>query len=179
MKVLAFAASNSSQSINRQLVCAAMKVLQSDLLPATEIDIADINDYEMPIYSMDREQAGGIPGEAQSFYAKIGAADALLISYAEHNGNYTAAFKNLFDWMSRIDQKVFQDKPMVIMATSPGARGGARVLSIAETSAPFFGADIRATFSLPKFQDAFDGEALALVDPEKQAELRKALSALK
>mgnify|MGYP001803843157 CR=1 FL=1 len=85
----------------------------------------------MPIYSIDREQASGIPQQAQDFFAKIGSADALLISYAEHNGFYTAAFKNIFDWCSRVDTKVFQDKPMVILSASLGPNGGAIVLKTA------------------------------------------------
>jgi len=55
--------------------------------------------------------------------AEVLKADALLISYAEHNGNYSAAYKNLYDWASRIDAKVFQGKPTVVLATSPGPGG--------------------------------------------------------
>ena len=84
MRVLAFAASNSRQSINKQLVTYA-----ASLLPDTDVDILDLNDYEMPLFSVDREAIDGIPDLAQQFYAKITAADALLISYAEHNGSYT------------------------------------------------------------------------------------------
>ncbi|MEM9105245.1 MAG: NAD(P)H-dependent oxidoreductase [Pseudomonadota bacterium] len=178
MKVLAFAATNSSQSINRQLVIAATDLYKSELVPSAEIELLDLNHYEMPIYSIDRQNDGGIPDAAHRFFDKIGAADAMIISYAEHNGFYTAAFKNLFDWASRIDMRVFQDKPMIIMATSIGPNGGANVLKAAETSAPFFGADIRGTYSLPKFNESFDQSAMFPVDPERQAELRRTLSAL-
>ena len=41
----------------------------------------------MPIYSADRESEGGIPQLAQDFFDKIGAANAVLISSAEHNGS--------------------------------------------------------------------------------------------
>ncbi|MEM7776718.1 MAG: NAD(P)H-dependent oxidoreductase [Pseudomonadota bacterium] len=178
MRILAFAASNSRQSINKQLVVAAANLMKSEVHPPVEIEVVDLNDYDMPIYSIDLENASGVPNAAHSFYAKIGAADALLIAYAEHNGNYTAAFKSLFDWMSRIDQKVFQDKPMVIMATSPGTSGGANVLRTAETSAPFFGAEVRGTFSLPKFPESFDATSPNPLSPEKKSELREVLSAL-
>jgi NAD(P)H-dependent FMN reductase len=60
--------------------------------------VLDLNDYEMPIYSIDRETEDGIPEEAQRFYDELGAVDAILISFAEHNGAYTAAYKNIFDW---------------------------------------------------------------------------------
>ena len=66
----------------------------------------------MPIYSSDREQKG-IPQLALDFASKIDGADFLLISLAEHNGTYSTAFKNLFDWLSRIPNRPhFGDKKM-------------------------------------------------------------------
>ena len=59
-KVLVFAASNSSVSINRQLVTYAASLLED-----AEIETLDIHDYEMPIYRHDREEAEGIPQEGQ------------------------------------------------------------------------------------------------------------------
>ncbi|MFT4519714.1 MAG: chromate reductase [Halioglobus sp.] len=99
---MAIAASNSKRSINKQLVTYA-----SGLIAGADVEILDINDYEMPSYSADREEESGIPGDARKFRQLIGEADALLISFAEHNGSYTAACKNLYDWISRIDMKVF------------------------------------------------------------------------
>ncbi|MGS0726904.1 NADPH-dependent FMN reductase, partial [Shewanella sp. 0m-11] len=114
MKLLAFAASSSTKSINKQLATYAASLVQG-----AEVEILDINDYEMPLFSQDREEELGHPELAQQFFAKIGEADAIIISFAEHNGSYTAAYKNLFDWTSRIDMKVFQNKPMLLLATSP------------------------------------------------------------
>ncbi len=173
MKILAFAASNSKQSINKQLVSYAASQIE-----AADIDIIDINDFEMPIYSADREEASGIPKEAQRFYQKIGEADALLISFAEHNGSYTAAYKNLFDWTSRIDQKVFQSRPMVMLATSPGPGGANNVLTAAKGSAPYFAGDVKASFSLPSFYDNFDSENGTLRDEALDAALKDAVSVL-
>jgi len=179
MKILAFAASSSSKSINKQLVNHAADVLKTSIIKDAKVEMLDINDYEMPIYSSDREEAGGIPDLANQFAAKIGAADALLISYAEHNGNYTAAYKNLFDWTSRLGGKVFQDKPMVILATSPGQGGAASVLALAKTSAPFFGAEVKADLSIASFYDVFDSENGRIKDADIQAQLHAALSTLK
>jgi len=176
MKILAFAATNSRNSINKQLVSHAIRVLENEINKTAETELIDLNDYEMPIYSIDRENEGGIPELAKQFYKKIGEADALLISYAEHNGNYTAAYKNIFDWTSRIDVKVFQDKPMMIMSTSPGPGGAASVLKTAKESAPFFGADIKASFSVASFFDVFDSVAGRLVDEELSKTLRDSLT---
>ncbi len=149
-KLLAFGASNSSDSINKQLASYAAKQFKN-----VTIDLLDLNDYEMPIYSKDREKAAGFPQLAHDFYQKIGDADFILISFAENNGNYTTAFKNILDWMSRINGKTFQEKPMLLLATSPGARGGGTVLDIAVKRMPFQGGVVKGSFSLPSFNDNF------------------------
>ena len=151
MKLLAFAASNSSTSINKQLVTYATTLIQ-----AHEVEILDLNDYELPLYSEDRNKALGEPKLAKQFLAKIAWCDALVISFAEHNLSYSVAYKNIFDWASRINMKVFQNKPMILMATSPGARGGLSVLETAIHTAPFFKGEVKGSFSLPNFYDNFD-----------------------
>ena len=171
--VLAFAASNSSVSINRQLVTYAASLIED-----AEIDTLDIHDFEMPLYRHDREEADGIPQLAHDFLGRIAAVDALLISFAEHNGSYCAAFKNLFDWCSRIGREVWQNKPMVLLSTSPGPGAAGRVLGIAESAAPHFGGEVVASLAVPKFYEAFDNEAGKLSDRELDAALREALAKL-
>jgi NAD(P)H-dependent FMN reductase len=173
MKLLAFAASSSKKSINAQLVRHAASLIKS-----VEIEYLDINDYEMPIFSVDRENEFGILEPAHRFYQKIGQADALLISFAEHNGSFTAAYKSLFDWTSRIDGKVFQGRPMVMLSASPGGRGGASVLEAAVNSAARFGGVVKASLPVPKFYDNFDTQAGKLTDIELQASLRSVLGEL-
>ncbi|OEZ96821.1 NADPH-dependent FMN reductase [Duganella sp. HH101] len=174
MKLLAFAASNSSKSINKKLVAYA-----AGLVDGAEVEVLDLNDYEMPLFSIDREAALGHPELARAFLQKIAASDALLISFAEHNGSYSAAFKNLFDWCSRIEPKVFQNKPLVFLSTSPGARGGASVLAAATGSAPFFGGHVKASLAIPSFHDNFDLELGVLKHEELNLQLVKAVAALK
>jgi NAD(P)H-dependent FMN reductase len=173
MKILAFAASSSKNSINKKLVTYAASLTQN-----AQVEIIDINDYEMPIFSEDREQQLGKPQQAQDFYAKITAADAIVISIAEHNGHYTAAFKNLFDWTSRISQQVYQNKPMVLLATSPGPGGANTVLSAALASAPHFGANVVGSLSVPSFYDNFDSQTTALTNTALNDELKSIMLAL-
>ena len=151
MKIIACAGSNSQHSINKKLATYA-----AGLFDNAEVEVLDLNDFEMPLYSVDIEVEIGQHPLAKAFLAKISSADILVVSLAENNGNYSVAFKNVFDWCSRIDAKVFQGKPMLLMATSPGARGGATVLEIAKNALPRYGADVKATFSLPSFDDNFD-----------------------
>ncbi len=177
-KILAFAASNSSTSINKMLVTHAANVLKEEMIATADITILDLNDYEMPIYSTDRENSGGIPEQAQAFYKAIGDADALLISYAEYNGSYSSAYKNIFDWCSRINSEVFQGKPMVIMSSSPGPYGASNVLKTASDSAAYFAADIRGSLSVGNFYDTFDSDKGQLSDANLAAELRAQLAKL-
>lgn len=177
MKVIAFAASSSKHSINKQLVTHAAQVLKTNTSSAV-IEVLDLNDFEMPIYSIDRENDAGIPELAQQFYTAIGSADVVLISFASHNGSYTAAYKNIFDWASRIDSKVFQGKPMVLLSTSPGKQGGLTVLNSACESAPHFNGDLRASLSIPSFHEHFDTDAQVLKSGEYADKLSTALSKL-
>lgn len=174
MKVLAFAASSSTKSINKKLVTYA-----SSLLDDADIEVLDLNDYELPLFSQDKEEEIGQPALAKAFLAKIEASDALIISFAEHNGSYSAAYKNLFDWCSRINPKVFQDKSMILLSTSPGARGGASVLAQAVNSAPFFGGEVLASYSLPNFYENFDLEKTCIKNEEINVLVQSAISKLR
>jgi NAD(P)H-dependent FMN reductase len=150
-KVIALAGSNSSTSINKQLVTYA-----GALLDNVDLDVLDLNDYEMPIYSADREAAIGYPEKAVKLVELIRNSDGLLLSLAEYNGAYSGAFKNIFDWLSRVEPKTFLGKPMLLMAASPGGRGGASVLAMANDRFPRHDAKITGVFSFPSFHSNFE-----------------------
>jgi chromate reductase len=151
MKIIAFAGSNSKNSINKKLATYTASLFEN-----AKVEVLDLNDFQMPLFSVDIEMEIGQHPLAKAFLEKIAAADILVVSLAENNGNYSVAFKNVFDWCSRIGAKVFQEKPMLLMATSPGGRGGASVLEIAKNAFPRYGAIIKNTFSLPSFNDNFN-----------------------
>jgi NAD(P)H-dependent FMN reductase len=178
VKLLAFAASNSRASINRRLIDHATERFRDEIDPHADIEILDLNDFEMPIYSIDRETETGVPPAALTFLDKIGQADALLVSFAEHNGSVSAAWKNLFDWMSRANAKVWQGKPMVVMAATPGPRAGAGVLQHQSAMAPFFGADIRGSVGVGRWPEAFDAATCTLTQADHVAALGAALVTL-
>lgn len=144
--IVAFGGSNSRNSINKKLA-----VLAANNLKNTSCTILDLNDFEIPLYSIDHENNIGIPEDVSKFNALIFAADGIILSLAEHNGSYTVAFKTLLDWLSRIDKNVWKNKPMLLMSTSPGGRGGASVFDSASNMLPRLGADIVGRFSLPFF----------------------------
>jgi NAD(P)H-dependent FMN reductase len=155
-KIIAFAGSNSKQSINKQLATYAANQIKD-----VTVEVLDLNDYQLPIYGMDYEQEHGVPNNAKVFLDKIKSSDGIVLSLAEHNGAYATVFKNIFDWMSRIDGKLWSDVPMLLMATSPGGRGGATALDIAKGRFPYMGGNIIADFSLPSFNDNFSENGIA------------------
>lgn len=170
-KIIAFGASSSSTSINKQLATYAAFLFEN-----CSVEILDLNDYELPLFSVDKEKANGIPSLAYDFYNQLGTADLIIISFAEHNGAYSAAFKNTFDWISRINGKTFQEKPMLLLATSPGARGGSSVLEIAKNRFPYQGGIVKGSFSLPSFNDNFNDGKIS--NPDLDSELRKLVQSI-
>ena len=172
-KVVAFAASSSSRSINKRLVTYA-----SGLLEDAEVEILDLNDYELPLFSVDLEDELGQPELAQSFLRKLNEADGIIISFAEHNGAYSVAYKNIYDWVSRIQPRVYLDKPAVFLSTSPGGRGGLSVMELAVAQQRRHGADIRASVTVPSFDENFDREAGKISNPEIAAKVEAAVGSL-
>lgn len=174
MKILAFAGSNSDNSINRKLIDYTVNFFGDQ-----DVEILDLNNFEMPLFKVQREQNDGIPQQAKEFADKIDSSDLIIMSLAEHNSAYTVAFKNIFDWVSRIkDRKHFGDKPMFLLSTAPGPGGGKNVSEIFMKRAPFSGANIITNFVLPKFGETFE-EGKGIIDAEKKAEFDEKVQMVK
>ncbi len=150
-KTIAFATSTSKESINKQLVTYA-----TELLEHNNSEVLDLNDFALPLYSVDEEGRNGIPQKAHDFKQKLEEASDFIISIAEHNGNFTAAFKNLYDWVSRIDVNVFDNKKIFLLSTSPGVSGGQNAAKIAKATFNMMGGEVVDEFSLPHFFDNFE-----------------------
>ena len=153
MKIIVFGGSNSKNSINKKFA-----VYASTFFDGNDIEVLDLNDYVLPLFSVDLEAAEGIHENAIKFYDKIQSADLIIMSLAENNGSYTAAFKNLLDWMSRHEGKVFGDKKILLLSTSDGGRGGQSVMEAALSRLPRHGAIILNHYSFPKFYENFSEE---------------------
>lgn len=168
MKVLGFAASNSKTSINKKLVETAFNFFEN-----VETEVIDLNDYEMPIFSMEREKENGHPQQAHDFLQKIKDSDAIIISFAEYNRSISPAFKNIVDWASRIERQVFQGKPVLLMSTTPGGAFGSTVLQHAEVFIPHLGAAVAGSYFLPFFNENFaEGK---IINEEKNTELQEVI----
>ena len=171
-KVLVFGASNSQNSINKAFATWAAHQLSN-----VEVQVVDLNDYASPLYSPDLERKGGVDANALRFSELIQSNDAIVMSLAEYNGLHTAAFKNLWDWLSRIPTdppfNIWGAKPMLLLSTSPSRRTQNNVLHVSKQLFPHFGANIIADFYLPSYHHFFkDG---AITEPHHRAQFQRAL----
>ena len=148
--IIAFGASSSKNSINSKLA-----YFTANQISDAKVKLLDLNDFEMPIFSIDREMESGIPPLAYDFKEHIKNSDGIIMSFAEHNGAYSAAFKNIFDWISRIEKDVWFNKPMFLLATSPGRHGGKSVLDIAVNKFRRMNQNAIFSFSLSSFNINF------------------------
>lgn len=173
-KVIALAASLRRDSWNKKLV----RVAASGAAAAgAEITILDLHDYLLPAYNADDEDSSGLPENARRLAEVFKAHQGLLIASPEYNGGFPGHLKNTFDWLSRpqAGEKpfgMFANKPAAIMAASPGAFGGIRMLpALRQMLSHFQFLVIPQQQALPKASEAFDPEG-TLKDPKIAAAVR-------
>ncbi|MEM9932382.1 MAG: NAD(P)H-dependent oxidoreductase [Bacteroidota bacterium] len=170
-KILVFGASNSASSINKQLAFYAASTING-----AEKTYIDLKDFPLPLYCIDDQKAEGFPEKASEFHQLLENHDGYIISLAEHNHNFTSVFKNIIDWVSRMDRNMWKGKPMLLLSTSPGGRGGRNVMDIALSSMKMMGANITGHLCLPSFYDNFKPEQGILQEALQQELVEKVAS---
>ncbi|MEM0517043.1 MULTISPECIES: NADPH-dependent FMN reductase [Aequorivita] len=153
-KIVFFAGSNYSKSLNHKLVSYAYSKLAGHTT-----ELIKLTDYQLPLYSEDLERERGYPADLKILYNKIKETDALVISVNEHNGMVSAFFKNFIDWLSRLDRKFLSEKKILLMSTSNGKRGGASALEYTKNVLPRFGGTVVESFSIPSFSENFSEDS--------------------
>ena len=152
-KILAFAGSNSSTSINHQLIRFVASQINDHY-----VNVIKLTDYPLPLYDIDKENEEGFTSELRALHELIIESDALIISVNEHNSGVSAFFKNTTDWLSRLDRNFLENKKLLLMSSSPGGRGAVSALEFTKNTLPRFGAEVIESFSLPKFNENFSKE---------------------
>ena len=125
MRILVFAASLRSASLNRKLAALAAERLKAH---GADVDHADFREFEAPIYDGDLEAASGIPAGARAFNDRVKHAAGFAISTPEYNFSMPGALKNLIDWSSRERPIIWKGKPGLLLGTSPSMVGAQRSL---------------------------------------------------
>src|SRR5690606_6216557 len=154
-KVLAFGGSNNSASINHKLIEHV-----TGRINGHEIKTIKLRDYQIPMYSIDMELDRGFPTDVLVLKNLIEDHEALIISVNEHNGNVSAFFKNILDWLSRVDRNFLTGKRILLMSTSNGARGGSSALDYAKNIFPRFGGKVVQSFSFPSFKENYENDKI-------------------
>lgn len=164
-RILAFAGSARRDSLNRKLLASVVKAVEA---AGGAVTLLDLNDYVLPLFHGDLEDAEGMPADAVKLLELMQVHAGLLIASPEYNSQVTPLLKNTIDWLSRADDNPFEGKVAAVVSASPGMLGGARSLQHARHLLLHLGCHIApAQCILPKAHEAFD-EAGALKSERSQ-----------
>ena len=174
-RILAFSGSARRESLNRKFLAVAVQAVRE---AGGEVTLIDLNDYVLPLYRGDLEDASGLPANATKLIELIAQHTALLVASPEYNSMITPLLKNTIDWCTRADANPFEGKVAAVISASPGALGGARSLVLAQQLLLKLGCHVvpGQTF-LPQAHQAFDATG-ALKEPRAQKGLQAMAAAL-
>jgi len=174
LKVLVICGSLRKGSYNAALTRALPALAPPDmkLITAPPFDT-------FPLYNADVQEASGFPGPVNDLAAAVRDADGVLFVTPEYNWSMPGALKNAIDWVSRMKDQPFKEKPVAIQSASQGPLGGARMQYHWRMSMTFLNAFI---FGTPEVfvglaQTKFDKETLELKDQPTRDVIKLQLAA--
>ena len=112
-----------------------------------------------PLYNFDIQEASGFPPEVTAWADAIRRADGLIIVSPEYNWSIPGGLKNAIDWVSRMKDQPFKDKPVALQSAAGGILGGSRMQyhlrqSLTSIDALLFGRpEVIVTFAAQKFHE--------------------------
>src|SRR5271166_3323299 len=133
---------------------------------------------DFPIYDADIQTASGFPAQVNAWADAIRSADALIIVSPEYNWSIPGGLKNAIDWVSRMKDQPFKDKPIALQSAAGGILGGSRAQyhlrqCLTSVDAILFGRpEVIVTFAPQKF----DEKTLELKDPTALDLIRQQLA---
>ncbi len=146
---------------------ASFNRMLADVLPALApagMTIKASPSIEMPLYNAD-VQAQGWPAAVTALSDAIRAADGVILVTPEYNYSMPGGLKNALDWISRVPDQPFINKPVALQSATQGPLGGARMQYHARTMMVFLDAIV---FNKPEI---FVGSAQTKFD-DKTGELK-------
>lgn len=154
----------------------------ASLVKSHEVNVIDLRDYELPIFSMDTEQSEGIPENAIKLKALFDEHDGFIISLPEHNTSLTAFFKNTIEWVSRIHMSFFEHKSIALFSASPGSGGGRNALAHGEkVLSGYMTGNVVGTVFVPSFHQNVEtdvNDAIKIIDSEIDKNINDVLAKL-
>jgi NAD(P)H-dependent FMN reductase len=174
-RILAFSGSARRESLNRKFLAVAVQAVHE---AGGEVTLIDLNDYPLPLYHGDLEDAAGLPANAAKLIALIADHAALLVASPEYNSMFTPLLKNTIDWCTRADENPFTGRVAAVIAASPGPFGGVRSLQLAQQLLLKLGCHVvPGQAVLPHADQAFD-ENGGLKEPRPLQSVRALAAAL-
>jgi NAD(P)H-dependent FMN reductase len=184
LRLLVLSGSERQGSFNRKLVAVAAAAAQRRGAQAEPLDLRAL---ALPLYDGDLEKSQGVPAGARTLRDALLGSDAVLLSTPEYNGFLPPLLVNSFDWLSRLQAEdgkpaglgATANKPLGLLAASPGLLGGLRSLNFTRQylSMSFAMLPVPQQFALAKAGEAFD-EHGALKDEKQQAAVENVVASL-
>ena len=112
----------------------------------------------------------------KNFITEIKAANALIISVNEHNGMVSSFFKNVLDWLSRLDRNFLASKKVLLMSTSTGAYAASASRAYVEIAVERYQGQLVSSFGFPSFPDNFDQEKNQITNEALELGVKDTLS---
>ncbi len=133
---------------------------------------------DLPIYDGDVE-AQGFPAPVTAMAERLRAAEGILIVSPEYNYSIPGGLKNAIDWLSRLPDQPFKNKPVAIQSASMGVFGGARMQYHLRQSMVFLNAYVlnAPEVMVGQAQNKVDAKSGELTDQKTREFIGKQLAA--
>ncbi|WP_314172466.1 NADPH-dependent FMN reductase [Streptomyces winkii] len=174
LRVLVFGAALRAGSTNARLASLVARLADAD---GAVVDLAAMQDFDMPPYDSDVEAAEGLPAGALALRDRLERCDAFVISSPEYNASVPGVLKNAIDWVSRVRPQPFKSKHALLVSASPSLVGGNRGLWALRVPLEHLGTRVYPDmFGLARSHQGF-AEDGSLSDPGLQQRLTETVAA--
>ncbi len=82
---------------------------------------------EFPLYNADIQNSTGFPEPVQKLAEAVRAASGVIFVSPEYNYSIPGGLKNAIDWVSRVPNQPFVNKPVTLISATAGLLGGGRM----------------------------------------------------
>jgi chromate reductase, NAD(P)H dehydrogenase (quinone) len=169
MKLLVFAASHRTQSVNRKLAGFAAAIAKAE---GADVDFPEYGEFDMPIYDDEMFDGKTLPEAAVHFIKRLQKADGVILSSPEYNWSFPGSLKNIIDWASVVKPNPFKGKTVLLLSASPSLRGGAQGLVSLKVPLESLGMFVfPQIFTVARAEETFGGEGIK--DPKLRKELER------
>lgn len=163
MKLFIVSCSLRQGAFNHRLAETIARVAEAQ---GNEVDLARINDFDMPLYNFDLQESDGFPPASQAMVDRILAADGWIVTSPEYNWSVPAAIKNAIDWISRMRPMPIAGRSVLLTSASPSMVGGVRgLLHFRQTLEQMGVWTYPKLFALAQAAQAFDDDG-GLANPD-------------